>query len=59
MYLRVPKFLNDQNLKLVDELIASSQFIDGMATTGGPTIAAKKNLQIDFAARSVPADDIN
>lgn len=49
MYLRVPKFLNDQNLKLVDELIASSQFIDGAATTGGPTKAAKKNLQVDFS----------
>jgi len=49
MYLRVPKFLNDQNLKLVDELIASSQFVDGTATTGGPTKSAKKNLQIDFS----------
>ncbi len=49
MYLRVPKFLNDQNLKLVDELIAGSQFTDGASTTGGPTKTAKKNLQIDFA----------
>ena len=50
MYLRVPKFLNDQNLKLVDELIAGGQFTDGAATTGGPTKSAKRNLQIDFAA---------
>lgn len=50
MYLRVPKFLNDKNLKFVDELIANSQFIDGTATTGGPTKAAKRNLQIDFTA---------
>jgi PKHD-type hydroxylase len=50
MYLRFPKFLNDQNLKLVDELIAGSQFTDGAATTGGPTKGVKKNLQIDFAA---------
>ena len=49
MYLRVPKFLSDGNLKLVDELIASSQFIDGTATTDGPIKAAKKNLQIDFS----------
>ena len=48
MYLRVPKFLDDQNLKFVDELVASSRFIDGTATTGRPTKAAKKNLQIDF-----------
>tara|TARA_B110000858_G_C17810077_1_gene480675 strand:- start:11518 stop:12195 length:678 start_codon:yes stop_codon:yes gene_type:complete len=49
MYLRVPNFLNDQNLKLVDELITSGQFTDGAATTGGPTKAAKKNLQVDFS----------
>lgn len=48
MYLRIPKFLSDQNLKLVDELIAGGQFTDGAATTGGPTKSAKKNLQIDF-----------
>ncbi|PCI79549.1 MAG: Fe2+-dependent dioxygenase [SAR86 cluster bacterium] len=48
MYLRVPKFLNDQNLKLVDELIAGGQFTDGAATTGGPTKSVKKNLQIDL-----------
>ncbi|MBL4572417.1 MAG: Fe2+-dependent dioxygenase [Gammaproteobacteria bacterium] len=49
MYLRVPKFLNDQNLKLVDELVASSQFVDGTTTTGGPTKSVKKNLQIDLS----------
>ena len=49
MYLRIPKFLNDQSLTFVDELIARSQFIDGAATTGAPTKAAKRNLQIDFA----------
>lgn len=49
MYLRVPKFLNDENLKLVDELVAGGQFTDGAATTGGPTKSAKKNLQIDFS----------
>jgi len=49
MYLRVPKFLNNENLKLVDELIAGGQFTDGAATTGGPTKSVKKNLQIDFA----------
>jgi len=50
MYLRVPKFLNDQNLKLLGELIAGGQFIDGSATIGGPTKSAKNNLQIDFTA---------
>jgi len=49
MYLRIPKFLSDENLKLVDGLIADSQFTDGAVTTGGPTKALKKNLQIDFA----------
>lgn len=49
MYLRVPKFLNDENLMLVDELIADGKFSDGAATTGAPTKSVKKNLQIDFA----------
>jgi len=48
MYLRVPKFLSEEKLKLVDELIASGQFDDGAVTTGGPTKSVKKNLQIDF-----------
>jgi PKHD-type hydroxylase len=49
MYLRVPKFLNAENLKLIDEIVAGSNFVDGAATTGGPTKAVKKNLQIDFS----------
>lgn len=48
MYLRIPNFLNEENLKVVDEIITSSEFVDGSATTGGPTKAVKKNLQIDF-----------
>ena len=49
MYLRVPKFLDDEKLKLIDGLIASGQFVDGATTTGGPTKAVKQNLQIDFS----------
>ena len=49
MYLRVPKFLSDESLTLVDELIAGGQFADGAATMGAPTKALKNKLQIDFA----------
>ncbi len=49
MYLRVPKFLDEEKLKLIDGLIAGGQFVDGATTTGGPTKAVKQNLQIDFS----------
>ena len=49
MYLRIPKLLDDEALKLVDEIIAGGHFTDGAATTGAPTKAVKKNLQINFA----------
>ncbi|MEX0965379.1 MAG: Fe2+-dependent dioxygenase [Pseudohongiellaceae bacterium] len=49
MYLRIPKLLSEENLKLVDGLIAAGQFIDGVATTGAPTKSVKRNLQIDLS----------
>lgn len=49
MYLRIPQFLSEEKLKLVNELAASGQFIDGTATAGVPTKSVKKNLQIDFS----------
>lgn len=48
MYLHIPKLLNEESLKLVDELVASGEFVDGTATTGAPTKSVKKNLQINF-----------
>lgn len=50
MYLRVPKFLDDEAMKLVDDFLAAGSFIDGAATTGTPTKSVKKNLQIDFGS---------
>ena len=32
MYLRNPKFLNDQNFRLVDKLAMDGQFINGQLT---------------------------
>ncbi len=48
MYLRIPNLLNEENLQLVDELIATGSFADGAATTGAPTKAVKKNLQLEL-----------
>ena len=49
MYLRIPKLLDEESLKLVDGLAAAGQFSDGAATTGAPTKSVKNNLQINFA----------
>lgn len=50
MFVRIPNVLNAENLQFVDELVAHGKFADGAATTGGPTKAAKHNLQLNLAA---------
>ncbi|MBT3532119.1 MAG: hypothetical protein HOF74_05595 [Gammaproteobacteria bacterium] len=48
MFIRIPKMLNEENLKLADEMIATGSFNDGSASTGAPTQSVKKNLQLDL-----------
>ncbi len=48
MYLRIPKLLDEESLKLVDGLVKAGPFTDGAATTGAPTKSVKKNLQINL-----------
>lgn len=49
MFVRIQNLLNKEQLSLVDELIGSSDFVDGSGTTGEPTKAVKHNLQIELA----------
>lgn len=48
MFVRIPQLLNDENLKLVDTIIETGNFVDGAATTGAPTKAVKQNLQLEL-----------
>ncbi|HAJ75505.1 MAG TPA: Fe2+-dependent dioxygenase [Gammaproteobacteria bacterium] len=50
MFVRIQKLLSDDNLRKVDELVASGKFLDGKATAGGPTKRLKNNLQLDLAS---------
>ncbi|NKB35110.1 MAG: Fe2+-dependent dioxygenase [Pseudomonadales bacterium] len=49
MFIRIAKLLNESQLSFLDEFVTSGNFVDGSATTGVPTKAVKKNLQIDLA----------
>ncbi len=48
MFVRIQKLLSDDNLRQVDELVASGKFLDGKATAGTPTKRLKNNLQLDL-----------
>ncbi|MEX0619253.1 MAG: Fe2+-dependent dioxygenase [Pseudohongiellaceae bacterium] len=48
MFIRVPKFLNEEHLRFMDQVIATADFREGAATAGGLARAVKNNLQMDI-----------
>ena len=50
MLVRILKLLNEDQLKAVEDVIASGQFEDGAITTGAPTKAVKNNEQLALAS---------
>jgi predicted 2-oxoglutarate/Fe(II)-dependent dioxygenase YbiX len=49
MFIRIKNLLSDEHLAFIDNKIAVGDFTDGTVTTGGPSKAVKKNLQIEVA----------
>ncbi len=53
MYVRVKKLLSNEDLSLIDGLIAAGQFSDGKKTAGLPTREIKNNKQFDLTDSTV------
>lgn len=47
MFLVIPKLLNADALKIVDDVLAQATFVDGSVSAGEGAMQVKKNLQLD------------